>query len=119
MVNSPSELDAVFGALADATRRGMIARLARGSATVGELGRPFTITKGAVTKHVKILESAGLLQRNVQGRNHHCEILTDPLDTATLWIHRVQSFWDARLDDLATYLDDLQDKHQGAYDDEE
>ena len=81
-VDTSPNLDAVFGALADPTRRAMIGRLSRGEATVGELGRPFDITKGAVTKHVKVLERAGLLERSVRGRNHHCEIRTDPLANA-------------------------------------
>ena len=118
MVNNHSELDAVFGALADATRRGMVARLAQGATTIGELGRPYPITKGAVTKHVKVLERAGLLRRSVQGRSHLCEMRTDPLADAQLWIDRIRSFWDDRLDDLAQYLDEIQSKQEGAGDDE-
>lgn len=108
MVNNDATLDAVFGALADQTRRSMLVRLARGPATIGELGEPFDITKGAVTKHVKILERSGFLRRDVQGRVHHCEIDTHPLDHAEQWVEQVRAFWEARFDDLADYLDHLQ-----------
>ena len=70
MVYDAEALDAVFDALADQTRRSMLVRLARGPVTAGELGAPFNITKGAVTKHVKVLERSGLLKRNIQGRVH-------------------------------------------------
>ena len=110
MVNSTADLDHVFGALADPTRREMIARLARGTATVGELGAPFEMTKGAVTKHVKVLERAGLLTRDVQGRVHRCEIDPRPLDDAQRWVEQVRAFWNDRFDDLAEYLDELQDR---------
>lgn len=107
MVNNTGDLDAVFGALADPTRRDMLIRLARGPATVGELGRPFDITKGAVTKHIKVLERSGFLKRDVHGRVHRCDIDTRPLDWAERWVEQVRSYWEARFDDLATYLDDL------------
>ena len=108
MVNKGIALDAVFGALADPTRRDMIHRLSQGSATIGELGKPFDITKGAVTKHVKVLERAGLLKRDIQGRVHHCEIDTVPLDMAQRWVERVRDFWEERFADLSDYLDELQ-----------
>ena len=113
MVNKAAQLDAVFGALADSTRRDMVARLSKGSATIGELGQPFDITKGAVTKHVKVLERAGLLTRDVQGRVHRCELDTVPLDVAKRWVERVKAFWEERFDDLAEYLDELQDRGEG------
>ena len=108
MVNQVVALDTLFGALADGTRRGMIARLARGPATIGELGRPFDMTKGAVTKHIKVLERAGLLKRDVQGRVHRCEIDPRPLERAERWVAEVKSFWEGRFDDLSDYLDELQ-----------
>ena len=108
MVNYTDDgLDAVFGALADPTRRGMLMRLARGPATIGELGEPFDITKGAVTKHIKVLERAGVLKRDIQGRVHRCEIDPSALDRAEKWVEMVRTFWEARFDDLADYLDDL------------
>ena len=90
----------------------MIARLAKGPATIGELGRPFAMTKGAVTKHVKVLERAGLLKRDVQGRVHRCEIDTRPLDKAEQWVANVREYWEARFDDLAGYLEELQSKEK-------
>ncbi len=107
MVNNVARLDAVFGALADPTRRAMVSRLARGTSTVGDLGAPFSISKAAVTKHVKVLERAGLLRRQVDGRVHHCEIDPAPLSTAQAWVDEVRQFWENRLDDLAAFLDSV------------
>ena len=89
MVNKSNRLDAIFGALSDPTRRGMLAHLAQGSTTIGKLGRPYNITKGAVSKHVKVLEQAGLLRRDVRGRVHHCNLDTRPLDAAQVWFRQV------------------------------
>lgn len=108
MVNNAIELDEVFRALGDATRRSMIARLARGPATIGELGEPFDITKPAVTKHVKVLERAGLLKREIDGRVHRCEIDPAPLTQAQRWVAEVRAFWEERFDDLACYLGEIQ-----------
>lgn len=101
-------LDAIFGALADSTRRGMLAHLAQGSTTIGELGRPYDMTKGAVSKHVKVLEQAGLLRRDVQGRVHRCDLDARPLDVAEAWVQQVRAHWEAQLDGLSDYLDELQ-----------
>ena len=106
--NSGAALDAVFGALSDSTRRAMLARLASGPATVGELGAPFDITKGAVSKHVKVLERSGLLTRDVQGRMHRCELEPQPLGRAARWVDELRAHWEARFDALADYLDELQ-----------
>jgi len=103
-------LDGVFAALADRTRRSMVARLARGPATIGELGEPFAMTKPAVTKHVKVLERAGLLTRDIQGRIHRCAIDPRPLSQAQRWVTEVRAFWEQRLDDLADYLATVQRK---------
>ena len=110
MVNSAAQLDDVFAALSDATRRAMVARLAKGAVTVGELGAPFDMTKGAVSKHVKVLERAGLLTRDVQGRVHRCEIDTRPLDRAQKWVDGVRAHWEQQFDELSDYLDELQGK---------
>lgn len=102
MVNgSVDRLDAVFSALADATRRGMIARLSAGPATIGELGRPYGISKPAVTKHVKMLERAGLIRRVRDGRNHHCTLRAEPMCRGEQWIARQRRFWELSLDSLA------------------
>lgn len=106
------QLDSVFGALSDRTRRGMLARLARGPATVGELGRPYSMTKGAVSKHVKVLERAGLLTRDVQGRIHRCEIEPVALEVAEAWVDFVRAHWNARFDALADYLEVLKEEEE-------
>lgn len=110
MVNKQTRLDVVFGALADSTRRGMIGRLAQGPATIGELGAPYSITKAAVTKHIKVLERAGLLERRVEGRTHHCRIEPGALGQAEEWVRQVRAFWEERFDDLADHLAELQGK---------
>jgi DNA-binding transcriptional ArsR family regulator len=97
-------MDAVFAALSDATRRGMIQRLARGPATVGELGRPYPISKPAVSKHVKTLERAGLIRRERDGRMHRCTLDTAPLRRAEDWIEHNRRFWERSLDALARYV---------------
>ena len=108
MVNySSRELTSVFDALADPVRCEMIARLARGPMTVGELGRPFSITKPAVTKHVKRLERAGLLRRRREGRVHHCTLEPRALEAAEAWIQRYRRFWEASLDRLARHVESL------------
>ncbi len=98
-------MDAVFAALADTTRRGMISRLSIGPATIGELGRPYNITKPAVTKHVKILERAGLIQRQRSGRIHRCTLQPKPMKQARDWIEHHQRFWKGSLDALADYVE--------------
>lgn len=93
-------------ALSDSTRRRMIARLSKGPATIGELGHPFSISKPAVTRHVKVLESAGLIQRRRDGRVHRCTLNKKPMRQAEEWIERHRKFWEDTLDNLAKYLDE-------------
>lgn len=99
-------LDVVFTALGDPTRRAMVARLSQGPASIGELGRPFGITKPAVTKHVKVLERAGLLERRKVGRVHECTLNAAPLREAESWMERHRRFWEGSFDRLARALDD-------------
>lgn len=103
MQSSP-QLDQVFFALSDSTRRGILARLAEGSRTIGELAAPFKISKPAVTKHMKILERAGLIDRKIQGRIHECSLSTSGLKTAEDWINFHRSFWESRFDALDNLL---------------
>lgn len=100
MVNSTPTLDRVFHALADPTRRALLTRLARGDATVGELAQPFTTSLPAISKHLKVLEQAGLLSREVRGREHHCRLAPGPLRSAGEWIGYYRRFWNERLDAL-------------------
>ena len=99
-------MDAVFTALADSTRRGMIKRLSKGPATVGELGRPYAISKPAVTKHVKMLEKAGLVTRKKDGRIHRCKLNPKPMEQAEDWIEKHRKFWEASLGALARYVEE-------------
>jgi DNA-binding transcriptional ArsR family regulator len=103
-------MDAVFAALADPTRRGMVARLARGPVSIGELGRPYRISKPAVTKHVKVLERAGLVHRTREGRVHRCRLVAAPLSAAETWIETQRRFWEGTLDQLAAYLERTTDE---------
>jgi DNA-binding transcriptional ArsR family regulator len=100
-----SDLDAVFGALADPTRRAILVRLARGPATIGELAEPFAMTLPAVSKHLRVLERAGLLRREREGWYHHCRLEAAPLDAALAFITRYRSFWQSTLDSLAEYVE--------------
>jgi DNA-binding transcriptional ArsR family regulator len=98
-------LDATFGALADPTRRAILARLTLGEATVNELAAPFDVSLPAVSKHLRVLESAGLLQREIDGRIHRCRLAAQPMKDAAAWIETYRAFWEAQLDALANYLD--------------
>lgn len=105
MVNHhPHHLDLVFGALAHPIRRGILARLARGEATVAELARPFKVSAPAITRHMRILEDAGLLSREKLGREHHCRIEAQRLKEAEAWMEQHRKFWHERLDALEHYL---------------
>lgn len=99
-------MDTVFAALSDSTRRGMLTRLGQGSASIGELGAPYGISKPAVTKHVKVLERAGLLRRHRSGRIHRCALDPQPMRDAMDWIERTRQFWEESLGALAQYLED-------------
>jgi DNA-binding transcriptional ArsR family regulator len=87
------QLSVVFGALADPTRRAILARLADGEATVNELAEPFAMTLPAVSKHLKVLERAGLISRGRQAQWRPCRLEGDPLRAAAEWIHRYRRFW--------------------------
>lgn len=97
-------LDLTFSALSDPTRRAIVQRLTTGKATVKELARPFRISLPAISKHLKILEQAGLLRRTKEGRTHHCELNTAPLKQANDWLVWHQQFWEQRFDALEHYL---------------
>lgn len=97
-------LDRTYSALADPTRRAMLVRLARGEATVGELGQPFAMSRPAVSKHVCVLERAGLLSRRRQGRNQICRLEPDALTWAAEWLERHRTFWTVQLAALADHF---------------
>ncbi len=98
------ELNSVFHALGDATRRSMLRELARGERTVGQLAEPFDISLAAASKHIKALESAGLIRREVRGRTHVCRLDPGPLGRAHEWLAFYERFWTSRLDVLEQLL---------------
>src|SRR5689334_24841808 len=97
-------LDTVFHALGDATRRQMLRELAGGERTVGQLAEPFAISLAAASKHIKALESAGLIRREVRGRTHVCRLDPGPLASAHEWLNFYERFWTSRLDLLEQLL---------------
>jgi len=97
-------LDRVFHALSDSTRRAILARLANGDALVTEIAEPFAMSLPAISKHLGVLEKAGLLHRHKDGRIRRCTLNSAPLETASKWIRFYQKFWDSQLDSLAHYL---------------
>jgi DNA-binding transcriptional ArsR family regulator len=98
-------LDRVFSALADPTRRAILRALTRHPATINEIARPFPVSLNAISKHVMVLERAGLLLREIKGREHHCRIEPEPLRQADAWMEHYRRFWEVRLDALAVYVD--------------
>jgi DNA-binding transcriptional ArsR family regulator len=99
-----SRLDAVFHALGDATRRQMLRDLVGGERTVTQLARPFAISLAAASKHVKALENAGLIRREIRGRSHFCRLEPGPLADAYQWLRSYERFWSSRLDILERLL---------------
>jgi DNA-binding transcriptional ArsR family regulator len=97
-------LDTVFHALGDATRRRMLRELAAGERTVGQLAKPFAISLAAASKHIKALESAGLIRREVRGRTHLCRLDPGPLASAHAWLGFYERFWTDRLEALERLL---------------
>lgn len=101
-------LDQVYGALADPTRRAILGVLAEGEANVGSLAERFPISLNGVSKHVKVLERAGLVERTVQGREHRLRLNAEPLREASMWLEHYRTFWDGRLGALEAFLLDKQ-----------
>lgn len=96
-------LDATFSALADPTRRAILARLAEGEASVMELAQPFAMSQPAISKHLRVLENAGLISRSREGQKRPCRIEAEPLEAANEWLENYRQFWEQnylRLDDL-------------------
>ena len=98
-------LDVTFGALADPTRRGMLASLALGDKSIGELAEPFDMSFAGASKHVKVLEDAGLIARRKVGRTHLISIDAKPLEEAERWMRRWERFWSNRLDRLEALIE--------------
>jgi DNA-binding transcriptional ArsR family regulator len=107
VATSDKELDITFAALADSTRRAILARLAEGEATVNELAEPFSISLQAVSKHLKVLERAGLITRGREAQWRPCRLEPAPLEEASAWIEENRHAWEARLDALGGVIEDL------------
>lgn len=99
-----ARLDAVFAALADPTRRAILRRLTRGRSRPTELAQPFDVSLPAISKHLRVLESAGLVTRERDGRTNHVTLRTAPLDDAARWLETMHAFWQRQLDGLARHL---------------
>jgi DNA-binding transcriptional ArsR family regulator len=102
---SPSVLNRTFAALADPTRRRILAHLARGEKCVTQLARPHAMSLPAVSKHLRVLEKAGLLRRRRYGRVHEMQLEAKPLKQAAEWVEEYRQFWEGSLDRLAEYLE--------------
>jgi len=105
MVSTTDNLDRTFGALSDATRRAILDRLARGEATVGELSQPFRMSRPAISKHLRVLERAGLVRRARRGRMSPCVLEASALREAARWVDGYRTFWTGQLDALARYIE--------------
>jgi DNA-binding transcriptional ArsR family regulator len=105
---TPDRLDHIFSALADPTRRAILARLALGTTSVTELAEPFKMSGPAVTKHLKVLERAGLVIRGREAQWRPCSLDAAPLKEATDWLERYRRFWEDSFDRLEEYLQDVQ-----------
>ena len=98
------QLDAVFGAMADATRRAILARLAESDARVTEIAGDFTISLNSTSKHIRMLERAGLVRRSVRGRDHVLSLDATQMESAAQWMQRYQPFWETRLASLDAFV---------------
>jgi DNA-binding transcriptional ArsR family regulator len=108
----PDQLSTIFAALADPTRRAILARLAQGEASVKELAEPFAISSPAVTKHLKVLQRAGLITQGRQAQWRPCRLEPAPLKGVADWLEDYRRFWDGSFERLDEYLIELQEKEQ-------
>ena len=109
---SPAQLDRTFAALADPIRREILARLRSSSASVTELARPFRVSLPAISRHLRVLERAGLVRRTREGRVHRLRLMARPIGQAGGWIENYRRFWEGQLDSLDDYIHAL-DKRKG------
>ena len=109
-MTSTDRLSTTFAALADPTRRAILARLSRGEATVTELAQPFDMSMPAISKHLKVLERAGLIERGREAQWRPCRLHAEPLREADDWIEQYRRFWEESFDKLGEYLHELQSR---------
>jgi len=107
---TPNHLDVTFAALADPTRRAILARLTLGEASVNELAEPFAMSQPAISKHLKVLEGAGLISRGRDAQRRPCRLEAKPLAEATQWLERYRQFWEVSFQRLDALLGELQAK---------
>ena len=115
--SSPSrseQMDRIFHALSDRTRRSILERLALGPALVSEIAAPIRLTRMAVSKHVRVLEEAQLIRREIIGREHRCSLATEPLQDVDAWLGHYRSFWRGTLQSLARFVEEDQRREVGA-----
>jgi DNA-binding transcriptional ArsR family regulator len=113
MDTTTDQLDATFAALADPTRRAILARLTSGEATVTELAAPFDMSQPAISKHLKVLERAGLITRRREAQRRPCRLNARALKAATDWLENYRSYWEESFERLDALLDELQtDQHR-------
>jgi DNA-binding transcriptional ArsR family regulator len=116
MAIDEDRLSETFAALANSTRRAILARLARGEATVNELAEPFEMTLPAISKHVKVLERAGLVIRGQRAQYRPCALDATPLENVSTWAEQYRPVWEARFDRIDDYLTRLRPRRTGEHD---
>ena len=109
------QLDATFAALADPTRRAILARLAQGDASVNELATPFDMSQPAISKHLRVLERAGLISRSRDAQRRPCRLEAKPLAEADEWLQRYRQFWEANFGRLDSLLEEMQSKQRNTH----
>jgi DNA-binding transcriptional ArsR family regulator len=109
------QLDATFAALADPTRRAILARLAQGEASVNELATPFDMSQPAISKHLRVLEQAGLISRSRDAQRRPCRLEAKPLAEADEWLQRYRQFWEANFGRLDSLLEEMQSKQRNVH----
>ena len=109
---TPTDLDAVFSALSDPTRRSILVQLKKGSASVAELNTSFDISQPAVSKHLRVLQTAGLVERNAHGQKRMAKLKAAPLSEAVGCLTEFRAFWEGSFDQLDALLDDLKDEKE-------
>ena len=106
MVTNEQQLDLTFGALSDQTRRAILVQLSQGPSTVGKLAAPFEMSRPAISKHLRVLERAGLVETTKDGRVSRCRLDARPMKDASDWVRDYQTYWENQLDALANYFDE-------------
>ena len=111
MVSATEErLDAMFAALASSTRRGILDRLAQGGATVNQLAEPFELSLPAISRHLKVLERAGLIERSQHAQYRPCVLNPGAIEQVSSWAEQYRPIWEARLDQMTTYLEQMTER---------